>query len=617
MRVYGRLILASLLAIAAVDAQSPRPPSNDPQNGLIVGQVIDADTGKPIRDAVVFIPSFAMDRLVISRPGTEPPVSQQILTGADGRFVFRDLARGSFNITATKPGYVEGAYGRRRPGGPSQQLTLAEGERLGDVVLHMWKHAAISGTIVDEAGEALVGTHVVAYRRTVISGLRRFVGAATGTTDDRGIYRISGLAPGDYVVGVTSRRTAVPMELGDRLVGGNNGTVRMSAPPGTASAMQIGGSAYSLGSGAPTPRIAGERLFVYPPSFFSSTFSASQATLVTVASGEDRTAVDFQLSPVPTVRVSGVVMGPDGEVPAMPLRVFAGDANDVGLVNELFTIATDGYGRFTIPAVPEGRYVLQAGTAVRPPMKPGDAGGAVLWAETPLPVAREDIDGVVVTLQRGLRISGHFDFEGALARPTGAGLDQVPISIEPADPGSGFVMPSPAARADSSGRFTTVGIPPGRYFVRVRGSPVGWMFKTATYGGRDVADAPLDLSGNDATGVVITFTDRWTGVRGAVTLPSGRHTADALVILYPTDPQYWTNYGQSVRRIKSARTSRTGEYVFNSVPIGSYYIVAVPDERAGDWQDPAFLQALTSIATPITIHDGDKRVQNLQIRGGR
>ncbi len=613
MSVPRITVLTVLAASLAVHAQVPRPSAPDPRTGLIVGQVVDADSGKPIRDAVVTIPSVSVDFLAIRRG--EPPsyLRSQILTGADGRFLFRDLPKGSFGIVATKTGYSDGAYGRRRPGGPSQQLALAEAERVGDVVIRMWKHGAVSGTVADEIGEPLVGIEVVAFRRTIVSGLQRFVGAGGGGTDDRGIYRIANLSPGDYIIAIVSRAAAVPVAPTSQATGMNAG--RMIPPPGTPYAIELDGIAYSLGRGTPTPPSpSGGRLHVYPQTFYSATDNASHAAIVALGSGEDRSGVDFQIRPAPTVRVTGTLLGPEGEVPAFALRLFRAEARDTGLHSEVLTATTDGRGRFTFPAVPEGRYLIEGGT-ITGGSRAGDPARTVLWAELPLQVGRDDIDGVVVSLQPGLRISGRFEFEGMLARP-GRNLDSVPLSIQPADARPGLLMPNPVARADANGQFKTAGIPPGRYYVRVLGSPIGWMFKTATHGGRDVADVPLDLESGDVNGVVITFTDRWTGVRGTVTAPPGRST-DALVLLFPTDSQFWTNYGSTSRRIKSVQTSKSGEYVFNSVPVGSYYIVAVPDDQAGDWQDPNVLQALTGLATHVTINDGEKRVQNLRLTGAR
>jgi hypothetical protein len=132
---------------------------------------------------------------------------------SDGRFVFRDLPRGAFGITASKPGYTDGGYGRRRQTGLLQLLTLAEGERVGDVVIRVWKHGAITGTVVDEAGEPLVNVVVRAFRRATGMGARYFGMASMAVTDDRGMYRLGNLQPAEYVVAVVARHVSLPMSL--------------------------------------------------------------------------------------------------------------------------------------------------------------------------------------------------------------------------------------------------------------------------------------------------------------------------------------------------------------------------------------------------------------------
>jgi hypothetical protein len=161
------------------------------------------------------------------------------------------------------------------------------------------------------------------------------------------------------------------------------------------------------------------------------------------------------------------------------------------------------------------------------------------------------------------------------------------------------------------GQFTSGAYPPGRYYLRVAGSPIGWMFKSATYNGRDVSETPIELANEDVH-VVLTYTDRWTGVAGTVVSAGGRPDPDAIVLVFPADPKSWTNYGATPRRLKSARTRQAGEYNFNSLPPGSYYVVALPDEQAADWMDPAFLEAAARVATRITIEEGEQKTSHLR-----
>jgi hypothetical protein len=124
------------------------PASHASSSGLIVGQVVDATTGRGVAGAVV---SLAGGPVRSSRVAPPPPVpaqgpplmpaagSQHVLATSDGRFVFRDLAPGMYSVSARKPGYLEGAYGRRAPEGATRSIRLADGERLGGVMVPMWK----------------------------------------------------------------------------------------------------------------------------------------------------------------------------------------------------------------------------------------------------------------------------------------------------------------------------------------------------------------------------------------------------------------------------------------------------------------------------------------------
>ncbi len=171
----------------------PGPPPLAQGTGILAGQVIDAATGKGVNNAVVMLAG-----------------SRRVMTTADGQFAFRNLPEGSHSLTASKSGYIDGAFGMRRPGGPSLPVVLADAERRGNLVIWLWRHGSIAGTIVDEAGEPLVGIQVTALRRSVVGGRRRFVPGGTGTTDDRGMYRIGRLVPGDYAVAMATSQVSVP-----------------------------------------------------------------------------------------------------------------------------------------------------------------------------------------------------------------------------------------------------------------------------------------------------------------------------------------------------------------------------------------------------------------------
>jgi hypothetical protein len=157
------------------------------------------------------------------------------------------------------------------------------------------------------------------------------------------------------------------------------------------------------------------------------------------------------------------------------------DARDAGFDMEGPYTVSDALGNFTFPAVPAGQYSLQARMGT--PRSRSDVGRR---RQADGRGYDRDITGVGVVLQPGFRISGRLEFEGGLERPTPQALQQVPVFIHPAGPATLTAGPVTAARVEGDGRFTTAGLPPGRYFVRITGSPKGWRFNTR----RRVADVP-------------------------------------------------------------------------------------------------------------------------------
>lgn len=595
------------LSCAFVLVATLQLPSQPPLAGtLVVGQVIDAGSGRPVAGAIVGISG---------PPGPNGLSLPRVLTGNDGRFVFRDLRRGQHTITATKPGYAEGAHGRNRAGGPSAPLILNDNERVGDIVIRLWKYAAISGSVADESGELMVGVQVRAFRRSVVGGRRRYISSSAATTDDRGLYRIGSLLPGDYIVATIPRQIAVPLSLyrnrtpgaapGNPLVG--LGVLAPVDTPGFA-VLEAGNAGIVLGRGAviPPPGPSG-RLFVYPTTFHPSTTSGGAGAVITVRSGAEYSNADLQLTPVPTANVSGLVYGPDGPVKRAALRLVPANTTELASELDLPMTLTDEGGAFTLPAVPSGEYTIRLSRGG------GDVNQSYgpLWLDAPITVGIEDIEGLTLTAGSGLRVSGRVEFEGDTSRLRVA-LTNIQIAIEPADiiPGTASYFSRPSAGGD----FTSMPVPGGRYYVRVPNSPSGWMFKSATIDGRDVADTPFTLTQEPAQ-VTITFTDKWSGVRGSVQTGAGRDAA-AMVIVFPTDRDTWGSTGLNPRRVRSTRTSNIGEYSFN-LPPGEYYVIAIPEAQAADWQDPEFLDAASRAAARVTIAEGERKIQDLRTRDAR
>jgi hypothetical protein len=299
------------------------------------------------------------------------------------------------------------------------------------------------------------------------------------------------------------------------------------------------------------------------------------------------------------------------------------------------TAATDSNGTFTFLAVPPGQYIIRALTTPQPPPEPAAAATVIhtsngmsqtvssgppmapmlsqepsLWTAVPVSVADKDVTGVSVTLMPGLHVAGRVEFDGTATKPTGNSLRAIRVSLQPADGRTVWGPNGFPAQVTPEASFYSSGMMAGSYVLRVDSAPSGWSVKSAIVGGRDILDTAVVLGDHDVPGVVLTFTDHPSRLGGTVLDGQGRADANAAVLIFPSDGA-WINLGAGARRLASARTSPTGAYGVSGLPPGAYDVVAVGDEMSANWQDPAFLQKLTRLATHVTLGDGQSLTVDL------
>ena len=139
--------------------------------------------------------------------------------------------------------------------------------------------------------------------------------------------------------------------------------------------------------------------------------------------------------------------------------------------------------------------------------------------------------------------------------------------------------------------------------------------KSAMFEGHDVSETPLELNGTDATGLVLTFTDHPAELSGTVRDDKGQPDGTALVMLFPKNPSAWVNGGTASRKLRSARTTTGGTFKISGPSPGEYYLVALPEELALNWQDPKVLQSLIGSAASVSIADGE--IKALDVKTSR
>ena len=577
------------------DAVKPAPVGTATLSGRIVSDDADA---RPLR------------RVRVGITTSDRQVGRTAVTDDDGRFGFAALPAGRYMLNATKQGYVTTSYGAKRPNRPGTALVLADGQHLTNLNIRLTRGSVISGVLVDQNGEPFSGAQVSAMQnRFAGSGQRTLIPAASAQTDDRGQYRIWGLAAGDYVI---SANAGLVSQMRDNEIARLTDADIKRAMSEIASGTPRPGVPSSNTDPAARPRTVG-----YASVFYPGTSVAAQAVPIKVGVAEERTGVDFQLSLVPTAKVEGSIVVPEGISPQSIMVQMIG-SNPQGFMLDLFRrAAPTADGTFTFAGVAPGPYavIAQAQSPAPPGGRPAAPGGAPRqpshWARADVTLDGQDISGVSLTLQPGMVVAGRIQLEGTGGQPPD--LSRIRINLQPVQSAGEVSLGLMQSQPDATGAFSIAGVTPGRYrlmaFIPSARPDTAWQLKSSVMFGRDTLDTPVDLrEGTD--GAVITFTDRVTELNGTIQDAGGQPAPEYHVVVFARDKAYWT--AQS-RRIRSARPAADGRYVIPNLPPGDYLMTAVTDIEPGEWFDPTLLESLSRSAIALTIGEGEKKTQDLRL----
>ena len=589
-------------------------------SGVIAGTVLTDDTPpQPARKS----------RVTLNEASSKTP-GRTTTTDDAGRFVFRDLPVGRYNLQATKPGYLSVNHGATRPGRSGTPIAIATGETREDLVLRIPRGGVITGTIRDQGGQLAPGVavNVLRYGSSAVTGGRTLyvqASSSTGPTDDRGVYRVWGLSPGEYVVVVTPGPD-------QRIPAGARGLeeIHRLTPADVQPALTLvqGRRPGALPAGSSLlPRLLPLSAPVnYAPVFFPGTANLAQATSITLGLAEERTGIDVQFHLVPTARIEGACTLPAGVAP-QTIQVtleYTGSpvemAQGMGVPRTLTTRLTPER-QYSFAGVTPGQYTIMAKTAepaadrgrgaAGPPERPATS-APVWWASAEVDVSGQDLT-VPLDLQPAMTMTGRLVFEGALPRPDDfTGLRGY---LVPRNAAGNLGAGPPGGQVDKDGRFGFSGVTPGSYRLFWTGAarPVGWVMKSAVALGVDVLDGPLEIkAGMPPIEWVVTYTDRETRIEGGLQDTTGRPAADYFIVVFSADRAKWL---PRTRRVQTTRPASDGAYAVN-LPAGEYYLAALTDVEPGDTNDPAFLEQLIPGAIKVAVGDGEKKTQDIRIKTG-
>ncbi|HEY1302334.1 MAG TPA: carboxypeptidase-like regulatory domain-containing protein, partial [Vicinamibacterales bacterium] len=516
-------------------AQAPRDAhTSGTSTATIAGRIIDRDSKRAIPGALVSIRDSSSLPAITTR------------ADGDGRYELSGLAPGDYavwasagELRATHLSQVFGQTGSmNRMVPPPLTLTLKAGEVRSDIDFALVRALAIEGRVLDARDEPMAGVEVEVVRANGLPSAGPEV-----FSDDRGGYRVFGLAPGRY---------------------------RVCATPH-----------YFFSDDRP---LSASRLV--RTCYLASITEAGGADVLLESA--DALGIDIRVQRSATYSISGTVIDASG-VAVENARVSA-VRNDLRAAANGQTHA----GQFVLEGLTAGRYLVRAGVGgpdnfdeARPVAREEETG------ETIVLVDANDVSNVALTLSRPSHVSGHVVFEGDPPRPSRQLHLSVGLTTVRDDWGDDGFHPIPV---DDSLAFELKNVPGRPSAVFIQGLPDGWIMKSVRYDDRDITGVAVDLSGTSPQSrlqIVVTNAVAWASVR--VTDARGEAVTSYMPIVVPADPK---------RRLFSITTdgmpSRDGVVKLGPALPGDYLIAAVgPDDYWLLQRQPDRLDDLAPLAQRV------------------
>jgi hypothetical protein len=500
---------------------------------VITGRVVAEDGGGLSKVNVSAHPAYA------GRRNAGSPLSTT--TDEEGNFKFTGLTPRAYSISAREAG------GYVRPYIPGSGAIYY---RIGDhAVITMIRGGVITGRVATANGEPMVGAQVIATMTRDVEGnrLRRSYWGRVRITDDRGVYRLYGLAPGTYVVSVRS-----------------NLSIRQISP-------------YD-----------GDTPTYYPSS------TRDTAAEVAVASGGEVAGVDIRYRGERGHIISGVVIG-------------AGEGSQQYV--SLHSVATGSYvgsgqirpgeaaNSFAIRGVSDGDYEIV-----------GNAYGKSAEADNFISIPRRvtvrgsDVSGIELKVAPLASIAGKIVVENqpeSCETKRKLSFEEVIVSLRRNEKTSWIIYQGYVNEMapNEKGEFVIRNIIPGRYFTQLRLPAEYWYAKSIsmTTSASSGADARRPAAGADLArnGVALKAGEKLSGL--TLMVASGSASLSGKVIaakegarlpprlrlhLAPVE----TTSANDPLRYAEAIARGDGAFAFNNITPGKYWLMAraAPDDEPID-----------------------------------
>ena len=311
--------------------------------------------------------------------------------------------------------------------------------------------------------------------------------------------------------------------------------------------------------------------------YYPGVLSKKEAGLVQVRPGAETSGIDIQLVQVPFVRVSGKIVGKPGGIPASLLVQEGTDTS------QLPAHAGDS---FELWRLTPGKYTISAQWFKTD-------GGPVRTSSTEIEIAGSNIDNIELRVVPDSNIPGQLEFEDDEAKQT-LPKDGAKVALA-----GGEYEPS----IDPHGKFQLDNVPPGKYRVDLSWDEV--YIKSMRLGPTPMEGRTLDLNnGSGGAELTILLAAASGSISGKVETDPKAPEATT-VVLTATEPG--TGFEGRTADVKA-----DGTYALNSLPPGTYQIIAVQEDEV-DFDDNSAIGFEDQMET-VEVRDKEKVTKDLTAR---
>ena len=524
------------------------------------------------------------------RRGEPAEPENSTMADAQGHFSLTVPRAGAWRLVGTARGFRSQSYDQHD--GFYSQIVLTDALPVYSLTFRMARDSVISGAVYDEAGEpvrqARVSAELVPVR---VDGRPPVAARQAGgaTTDDRGHYEMSGLAPGSY-------------------------RVRVQAQPWYAAGAGFQRIIQQAGATATNQNDLGASLdpsldLVYATTWFPGADSDDAAETIELTGGDERQA-DFHLNAVPAIHLRvprpeiAAVTAPNGRPRPQGGGATLTTISSDGAIGQVMAVGGNGTGDLDFGGLTPGIYEVRLPGSdgqpgeVRQIEVLGGSRVVTLDGARPLTTVTIKVDGLpdetfpfveFVDVETGRRIMAQASRGGRAGGGRGRRGDD-----------DNNAAPESAREQDRADRTLTAMLPPHRYAVSVGGN--GGVYLT----GMSATDAQVtghtvEIAGG-APALTLEVGSGHADLAGFVRQDAAKPIEGAMVLLVPiTLGQPGDN---SV--VERAQSNTDGSFAFRAVEPGRYILVAIDHGWGVQWTNAQTLANYLARGTPIELKAGGK-----------